>query len=467
MSGAGAAELISAFEAETYCENLQTFDIKSIGNSKWLQQHEWMEKLNVQAHHSVTANTDEFVMDAIILFEKLPVLIHELLAIEVWRENVYPRLVEIDFCEKTSMTAYMVLYHEATVLSLLEAVLYHKEAVEACGDVVMDLADYCHRQVCYLNGMKRYEDGDDAPLTTKQQLEQTGQEQLEDQIKTLPFEIATKGVAIIRYLLDSCQILPLSCLTRMLNTHDIPCALVPLITNSPWMRTKEGNLEKCIDNQWTVTEPADRFKLTKVEAQVWLAMYTLMQDPDCRKKYLFNTYNKNEVLRLRGFFNDVVIDQIPLLNEMRRTLEELSMMEPPAPEHTVVLEIQPEIKEAFLKVNAKKWDKVAAYQKKKVFCPSMEVLQEQAKQLSATYDLDMLESLMPEDPKCAKCGEIATLRCSRCRNEWYCRRQCQVEHWKGHKKMCAIICGDIDTAEQKAKAKADAKAEANGVKADA
>jgi len=34
MSGAGAAELISAFEAETYCEQLQTFDIKSIGNAK-------------------------------------------------------------------------------------------------------------------------------------------------------------------------------------------------------------------------------------------------------------------------------------------------------------------------------------------------------------------------------------------------------------------------------------------------
>ena len=28
------AELISAFEAETYCEQLQTFDIKSIGNHK-------------------------------------------------------------------------------------------------------------------------------------------------------------------------------------------------------------------------------------------------------------------------------------------------------------------------------------------------------------------------------------------------------------------------------------------------
>ena len=57
----------------------------------------------------MTSNTDEFVMEALISYEKVPLLIHELLAIEVWRENVYPRLVELDFCEKTSMTAYMVV----------------------------------------------------------------------------------------------------------------------------------------------------------------------------------------------------------------------------------------------------------------------------------------------------------------------------------------------------------------------
>ena len=341
------------------------------------------------------------------------------------------------------------MYHEATVISLLEAILYHKEAVEACGDVVLDLADYCYRQVCYLNARKPYEDGDDAPLTTKQQLEQTGQEQLEDQVKNLPFEIATKGVCIIRYLLDSCQILPLSCLTRMLNTHDVPCALVPLITQSPWQRTKEGKLEKYVDSSWEATEPGDQFKLTKAEAQVWLALYTLIQDTECRKKYQFSTFNKNEMLKLRGHFNEVVIDQIPLLNELRRTLEELSLMEPPEPEHSVVLEMQPEIKEAFLKVNASKWDKIAAYQRKKVFCPSDKILQEQATKLAATYDLDMLESLLPEDPKCAKCGEVAVMRCSRCKNEWYCRRQCQVEHWKKHKSMCNIISDD--DAAQKAK----------------
>jgi hypothetical protein len=35
------------------------------------------------------------------------------------------------------MTAYMVLYHEATVISLLEAIFFNKEAVEAAGESLL------------------------------------------------------------------------------------------------------------------------------------------------------------------------------------------------------------------------------------------------------------------------------------------------------------------------------------------
>lgn len=205
---------------------------------------------------------------------------------------------------------------------------------------------------------------------------------------------------------------------------------------SPWQRTKGGQLEKHIDGEWAKVEPGDRFKLTKAEAQAWLGIYTMMQDSECRKKYKFTTHNKNELLRLRGQFNDMLIDQIPNLQELRRTLEELGMMEPPAPEPSMVLEQVPEIWDHLLKVNGGKWGSIAKYQHSRVFCTDQKTMMEQAKRLAGTYDLDTLESLLPEDPKCVKCGELATMRCSRCKNEWYCRRQCQVEHWKQHKAMC-------------------------------
>ena len=42
--------------------------------------------------------------------------------------------------------------------------------------------------------------------------------------------------------------------------------------------------------------------------------------------------------------------------------------------------------------------------------------------LAATYNFDVLESLVEESPKCNKCGKDAAKRCSRCRNQWYCSR---------------------------------------------
>jgi len=52
-----------------------------------------------------------------------------------------------------------------------------------------------------------------------------------------------------------------------------------------------------------------------------------------------------------------------------------------------------------------------------------------------------------EDPKCASCGDPATQRCSKCKEEWYCSRECQLKRWKDHKKICAMV-SDLRAAEE-------------------
>lgn len=73
------------------------------------------------------------------------------------------------------------------------------------------------------------------------------------------------------------------------------------------------------------------------------------------------------------------------------------------------MEQLPEIREQLLKINAKKWAAIAEYQKTRVFCPDDATIQAQAARLAQTYDLNVLESMMPDDPKCAKCGEPAAM----------------------------------------------------------
>ncbi len=54
------------------------------------------------------------------------------------------------------------------------------------------------------------------------------------------------------------------------------------------------------------------------------------------------------------------------------------------------------------------------------------------------YNSDLLDEFLG-DPKCGNCGDVAQQRCSRCKNEWYCGRKCQVAAWKKHKPICDLF----------------------------
>eukprot|EP01112_Ceratiomyxa_fruticulosa_P000837 TRINITY_DN10774_c0_g1_i1.p1 TRINITY_DN10774_c0_g1~~TRINITY_DN10774_c0_g1_i1.p1 ORF type:complete len:164 (-),score=44.56 TRINITY_DN10774_c0_g1_i1:17-481(-) len=57
-------------------------------------------------------------------------------------------------------------------------------------------------------------------------------------------------------------------------------------------------------------------------------------------------------------------------------------------------------------------------------------------------NIDQIEQFLPP-AKCAWCGKPAPKKCSRCKNEWYCERECQVKAWPRHKNVCDIISRDM------------------------
>ena len=117
--------VVDPTEAERYVEGLVKFALEDVGSSRWLDQHAHLEKLNLQAHQSAMTNSDEYIIESLITFDKLDVLIHDLLIIEAWKENVFPKL-RSRVAGRNSIRIYFVLYHEATVVNLLEVLLYHK-----------------------------------------------------------------------------------------------------------------------------------------------------------------------------------------------------------------------------------------------------------------------------------------------------------------------------------------------------
>lgn len=114
----------------------------------------------------------------------------------------------------------------------------------------------------------------------------------------------------------------------MMDETDVPMILVPLLEAKPWLRTNLKNEEeKFEDQRWQVVKPEDKMKLCKTEAQIWLTLYNLFLTQDSNRRYEITTNRKQNLLRLRKFMNEVLIDQLPMLADMHRALEELSLMQ--------------------------------------------------------------------------------------------------------------------------------------------
>jgi hypothetical protein len=74
----------------------------------WMRQHETLEKLNLQSHHNASTNSDEFVMENVLTYDKLEVLLRELLSVEAWVENVLPKLLP-HLTQRNSLRVYFVV----------------------------------------------------------------------------------------------------------------------------------------------------------------------------------------------------------------------------------------------------------------------------------------------------------------------------------------------------------------------
>ncbi|NXX13504.1 ZMY10 protein, partial [Podargus strigoides] len=380
---------------------------------RWLRQHECVEKLNMHAILSASMGQEQLLTELLVTYTKIPVLIGELISVEIWKYKIFPVLCRLkDFKPRSTFPIYVVLHHEASIINLLETVFFHKEVCESAEDSILDLIDYCHRKLTLLAA--RSANGQPAVLVPPQELQ--------NQAETMEFEISLKALSVLRFITDQVESLPLSALTRMLNTHNLPCLLVELVEHCPWSCREAGKLKKFENGMWHVVPPEDQVKMTKLDGQVWLALLNLLLSPECQRKYPFDGFNKSQLLKLRAFLTDVLIDQLPNLVEMQRFLSHLAVTEPAPPKKDLVLEQVPVIWNHILKKNAGKWEAIAKHQVKRIFSPTEEELKLQAHRWAQTYSLDMMEALAPDKPRCSACGVEAAKRCSRCRNEWYCTR---------------------------------------------
>ncbi|KNC55928.1 zinc finger MYND domain-containing protein 10 [Thecamonas trahens ATCC 50062] len=411
----------------------------------------------MQAHQSAAANSDEFVTEAFITLEQVSVLVHELVVAEVWADSVLPEVIaaarEIDDTTSadgntSTVKPYLVVFHQATLANLLEILLFSQAAaLSLTEEALIELADWCMRKLAWLNSAEASNHGPEVPVTSADELlAEDPWATLAKQAAKVQFDVAVISVTLLRYLSQYVTDLPVALSSRLMRVHDAPLSLVPLIHSPPWVtsapvKTKKGKtkikLHKYIDGSWRPLSSGDVALLSKTEIQVWLTLYNLLMEPSLRSAYAFNSSKNSVLTSLTGALTQPVLDQIPILAPFARFLHELTLSTPPAATATppvmrnhVLSELgdQPALlAQAFVDAMIDDSpDTIAAYMSG----------------LADTYSLDNLEDVL-DPPRCVVCGDDAVNRCSRCKAEWYCGRECQVAAWKDHKPLCDLIASAV------------------------
>ncbi|XP_047119753.1 zinc finger MYND domain-containing protein 10 [Schistocerca piceifrons] len=424
--------IIHPGEIETYVSYLEPTNIEELGSRRWFEIHERIQKLHQQSILEAGEMREETVKDTLISYGKIPVLVYEIICISVWKEKILPRLLSIEPNPGNTFMAYTILFHEASIIGLLETILYHTDSCVALEDSCVDLIDYCICSIVCLNTVK------DFFPPAREILTKSNAEELKTQKKELAFEIGLRCISILRYIIENLDSLPISATSRVFETHDIPLLLLNLIETTPWQREdKDGTTIKYIDGSWKKVKDDDKMKLTRIEGIVWLTLRQLLLDPKFPTYYDMNEYRKQQLLKLQGYLHDVLVDQLSPLSELQYWLSHIAVSQvPPTGKKPLILEVLPQIRESLLRRSETQWKRIAQRQVKVLFHCKQGDMAEIAKRLSSAYDPETLEKLAGTAPTCAECGERAAKKCSRCKALWYCGRECQVKNWPTHKTTC-------------------------------
>ena len=225
---------------------------------------------------------------------------------------------------------------------------------------------------------------------------------------------------------------------------NVPQLCVELLDNGcPWFTS--GNFLT-----WSCSTDLDSFyqsgKWQKTEQVVnphQLALLLLIRQLLCSESansYEFHNANVMSLLRLQKYLTPPVIDYCSPLGDLGQVLAQLQSQPPkPVPRPGLIIEAEAEVRAQLESVYKSMYAPLAKQAMKTWLDPSQEEIQTSAAEFMATWDLNRLEQLIDEPPKCEKCGALAVHRCGQCKRTWYCRRQCQVEDWKQHKKICSLL----------------------------
>ncbi|XP_045505367.1 zinc finger MYND domain-containing protein 10 [Colias croceus] len=433
-------------ELDLFVQSMEPWRIESIGNQSWLDWHIRLQKLNQQAVLEASSMQEELTKETLISHGKLPVLVQEAICIQVWRTKIYPQIIKLEPAPENTFGIYMVLYHEAAAVGLLETVLFHEDGAQCVSEVVIDLLHYVVDQLTALIALVN--NGYLKPQTAKEMETETAADELERQQRDLEFDISMRCISIVRYLAEHMEVAGVgaSISTNLYKTYDVPSILCHLINLQPWKKVGDfGDIQIFNFGRWTKPSAEDLLQMHRSEAQLWLCLRQLLLEPRLQHYYTIDECRRAAFCSLQAKISDTMLDQVPPLGELKMFLCRLAVGDYSSLHNRsngvknpgcTLIEVVPQIKDAYMKQVHKRTKSIAKSQLDHFRMDGSEETKNMAKKLLESYTSDAALALDSGGAKCAKCGDKANKKCSRCKTEWYCGRECQVQQWPKHKELC-------------------------------
>lgn len=491
-------EILTYGEAEHIVQRLRLFELHELGSKEWHDQHSNLERINMQIHQNISFGRDEYISEMLSTYRKWDTVIGELICIHLFKTRIWPLVFEhlksVSLADKqetpVSVLMYTIMFHEAILCDIFAAVLIDRLPQANNLD---DLLDWSSAKLLLLTGRRlsaatfpgaNFDPR--LPGTAKADISLLGT--LYQHECDINYKIGLTNLALIRGMLGND--LPLA-LMHKAQTNRVAVRLAQILTTHtveiwggsyPWQRvvtpdarsaTKIPRHQYWEDGNWMdyKAESEKFFRLTKMEAQVWIGLVEAM--------HLSKEFTPQEIdvfEAIKGRINESLTDQLPVLKNLRLSLERLVLSKTQAGEYgqgsgasslpyyqqktqhkysvndplttpqdilehapgTVLIQTSNQIESCLLE-SLRKWsgdtmptnDTIYAMAARKF----TDLLQRiDPHELISSVYLEGYESVFP---LCAVCSTQARFRCSKCQRVWYCGRECQVKDWKGgHKGKC-------------------------------
>ena len=86
-------DILSDVELRYIVYSLKSTPLEWVGNDTWSKQMSLWEQINVQAALEASRGGEERVRDNLAESEQMPLLVHEVLILEMWRNRVLPKIL--------------------------------------------------------------------------------------------------------------------------------------------------------------------------------------------------------------------------------------------------------------------------------------------------------------------------------------------------------------------------------------